>query len=163
AGVTTFKDPRYARYTSRLQRLRRIREYPYVMHVLERDLSYEEVAEIFVRVNSLGMKLRGSDLALAQITARWPNSLTMLEEFQEECEKRWFTCDLGLLVRAMVVFASNQSRFKTVGNIPIKKLQDGWERAKDGLRFAVNFLHSNAGIEDESLLSSPLLVLPVAF
>ncbi len=163
AGVATFKDPRYAKYTSRLQRLRRIREYPYVMHVLERDLSYEEVAEIFVRVNSLGMKLRGSDLALAQITARWPNSLKALEEFQEECEKRWFTFDLGLLVRAMVVFASNQSRFKSVGNIPIKKLQDGWERAKDGLRFAINFLHSNAGIEDESLLSSPLLVLPIAF
>jgi len=33
------------------------------MHVLDRKLSYVEVAEIFVRANSLGMKLRGSDLA----------------------------------------------------------------------------------------------------
>jgi hypothetical protein len=163
AGVTSLKDPRWKKYTSRLQRLRKIRDYPYVMHVLERDLSYEEVAEIFVRVNSLGVKLRGSDLALAQITARWPNSLKLLEDFQDECEKRWFSFDLGLLVRAMVVFASNQSRFRGVGSIPIAKLQDGWERAKKGLRFAVNFLHSNAGIEDESLLSSPLLVLPIAF
>jgi hypothetical protein len=163
AGVTSLRDPRWKKYTSRLQKLRKIRDYPYVMHVLERDLGYEEVAEIFVRVNSLGMKLRGSDLALAQITARWPKSLKLLEEFQEECEKQWYTFDLGLLVRSMVVFASNQSRFRSVGNIPIAKLQDGWERAKEGLRFAVNFLHSNAGIEDESLLSSPLLVLPIAF
>jgi len=58
AGVSGFDDPRYERYVARLKRLRSIREYQYVMHVLERNLSYEEVAEIFVRVNSLGVKLR---------------------------------------------------------------------------------------------------------
>ena len=66
------------------------------MNVLPKDLSYEEVAEIFVRVNSLGVKLRGSDLALAQITARWQKSLSLLQDFQEECEEYWMTLDLGL-------------------------------------------------------------------
>jgi len=162
-GVTSLKDPRYTKYSARLQKLKKIRDYPYVMYVLERGLNYEEVAEIFVRVNSLGMKLRGSDLALAQITARWPNSLKLLEQFQEECEEKWFTLDLGLLVRTMVVFATGQSRFKTVGNVPIEKLKEGWEKAKDGLRFAINFLRSNADIEDESLLSSPLLMVLIAY
>ncbi len=46
-------DPKYDLYAKRLQRVRRIREYPYVMHVLERSL-YEEVAEIFVRVELVG-------------------------------------------------------------------------------------------------------------
>lgn len=163
AGVTSLDDPRCTRYTSRLQRLRRIQEYPYTMHVLERNLSYEEVAEIFVRVNSLGVKLRGSDLALAQITAKWRNSLGLLESFQEECEKQWFTFDLGLLVRAMVVFATGQSRFKSVGNIPLSKLQEGWEKAKRGLRFAINFLKANADIDDESLLSSPMFFIAIAY
>ena len=163
AGVQSFDDPRYSKYVARLQRLRRIKDYPYAMHVLDRALSYEEVAEIFVRVNSLGVKLRGSDLALAQITARWRNSLKLLEEFQEECEKQWFSFDLGLLVRAMVVFATGQSRFKSVGNIPVSRLQEGWEKAKDGLRFAINFLKTNAAIDDESLLSSPLFFITIAF
>jgi hypothetical protein len=163
AGVTDFDDPRYEMYSKRLSRLRKIREYPYVMQVLDRNLDYEEVAEIFVRVNSLGAKLRGSDLALAQITARWRDSLRLLEEFQEECEEHWFTFDLGLLVRAMVVFASNQSRFKTVSSIPVKKLQEGWESAKRGLRFAINFLRTNAGVEDESLLSSPFFFIVIAY
>lgn len=162
AGVTGFDDPRYQKYTQRLQRLRRIRDYPYVMHVLERDLSYDEVAEIFVRVNSLGVKLRGSDLALAQITARWPNSLKLLEDFQAKCEKHWFSLDLGLLVRAMVVFASGQSRFLTVSSIPTEKFKAGWEDAKAGLEFAINFLRSNADIEDETLLSSPLFFIAIA-
>ena len=155
-------DPRYERYSRRLQGVKKIGDYQYVMHVLERDLSYEEVAEIFVRVNSLGMKLRGSDLAMAQITARWPGALDKFEEFAEECEKVWFTFDPGLLVRTLVVFATGQSRFRTVASISVPGMENSWEKAKDGLRFTVNFLRANAGIEDESLLSSPLLVIPIA-
>lgn len=160
--VTSPDDPKYDLYSKRLQRVRRIRKYPYVMQVLERDLPYEEVAEIFVRVNSLGMKLRGSDLALAQITARWPGSLEMFEDFAEECEKVWFTFDTGLLVRTLVAFATKQSRFRTAATIPVPARKESWEKAKDGIRFAVSFLRSNAGIEDESLLSSPALVIPIA-
>lgn len=104
-------DPLYEKYSQRLQKLRAIQQYQYVMHVLDRKLSYEEVAEIFVRVNSLGVKLRSSDLAMAQVTARWQNSLRLFEEFGEELDaKSWFTLDTGLLVRTMVVFATGQSR-----------------------------------------------------
>ena len=131
-------------------------------HLLERDLSYEEVAEIFVRVNSLGMRLRGSDLAMAQITARWPGALDKFEEFADKCEKVGYTFDLGLLVRTLVVFATGQSRFRTVAGISVPRMEDSWDKTKEGLRFAINFLRSNAGIEDESLLSSPLLVVPIA-
>jgi hypothetical protein len=151
-------DPDFERYSQRLQRVKRIGDYQYVMHLVERDLSYEEVAEIFVRVNSLGMKLRGSDLAMAQITARWPGALDKFEGFAEECEKVWFTFDPGLLVRTLVVFATGQSRFRTVGGITVPNMERSWERAKDGLRFAINFLRTNAGIEDGSLL----LVIPIA-
>jgi hypothetical protein len=163
AGVTSFDDSRYQKYTTRLQKLRAVAQYPYTMHVLPRELSYEEVAEIFVRVNSLGVKLRGSDLALAQITARWPKSLKLLEDFQEECEKSWMTLDLGLLVRALVVFATGQSRFDTVRTISVEKLKHGWEQAKNGLRFSINFLRTNADVEDESQLSSPLFFLAIAY
>jgi hypothetical protein len=161
--VTSFDDPLFDKYSKRLQAVRKIRDYPYVMHVLDKSLSYEEVAEIFVRVNSLGIKLRGSDLALAQITSRWQDSLKLFEAFQEECEASWFALDLGVLVRALVVFATGQSRFKTVGTIPVSDLKAGWEEAKEGLRFAINFLRTNAGIENETLLSSPVFVIALAY
>lgn len=161
--VESFDDPLFDKYSRRLQAVRKIGDYPYVMHVLDKDLSYEEVAEIFVRVNSLGIKLRGSDLALAQITSRWKDSLRLFEKFQEECEEKWFTLDLGLIVRALVVFTTGQSRFKTAGTIPVERFKAGWERAKDGVRFAVNFLRANAGIEDESLLASPVFVITLGY
>lgn len=162
AGVKSFDDPRFQRYSDRLKKLRSVRDYSYVVHVLERAMSYEEVTTIFVRVNSMGAKLRSSDLALAQMTSRWPNLLRELEDFQEECEKNWFTIDLGQLVRAIVVFATQQCLFRSVASTPVEKLKQGWKEAKEGLRFAINFLRSNAGIEDESLLSSPMFIHTLA-
>ena len=158
AGITSFDDPRFQRYSDRLKKLRAIKDYTYVVHVLERNMSYEEVTEIFVRVNSLGAKLKSSDLALAQMTSRWQNLLKELETFQEECEQNWFSIDLGQLVRAIVVMATKQCLFRTVASTPPAVLQAGWEEAKEGLRFAINFLRTNSGIEDESLLSSPMFI-----
>lgn len=149
---------RFERYSDRLKKLRAIKDYTYVVHVLERSMSYEEVTEIFVRVNSLGAKLKSSDLALAQMTSRWPNLLKELETFQEECEKSYFTIDLGHLVRSIVVFATQQCLFRSVASTHVDKLKAGWAQAQEGLRFAINFLRSNAGIEDESLLSSPMFL-----
>ena len=162
AGIESFKDPRFQKYSDRLKKLRAIKDYQYVVHVLERSMSYEEVTEIFVRVNSLGAKLRSSDLALAQMTSRWPNLLKELEVFQEECEQSWFTIELGHLVRSIVVFATQQCLFRSVASTPVDKLKAGWEQAKEGLRFAINFLRTNAGIEDESLLSSPMFIHALA-
>jgi hypothetical protein len=162
AGIESFKDPRFQKYSDRLKKLRSIKQYAYVVHVLERSMSYQEVTEIFVRVNSLGAKLRSSDLALAQMTSRWPNLLKQLELFQDECEQSWFTIDLGQLVRAIVVFATKQCLFRSVGSTHVDRLKAGWEEAKEGLRFAINFLRTNAGIEDESLLSSPMFIHALA-
>lgn len=163
AGVTNLEDPKYEKYCERIRKLKAIKNYEYSMYVLSRDINYEEVAEIFVRVNSLGVKLRGSDLALAQITARWQNSLKLLELYQEECEEHWMTLDLGLLVRAMVVFSTGQSKFSRVATTPISDFQKGWEQAKKGINFAINFLRANADIEDESLLSSPYFFIVLAY
>ncbi|MGC1679388.1 MAG: DUF262 domain-containing protein [Candidatus Binataceae bacterium] len=162
--VQSLDDPNFARYANRLQQLRKIRDYQYVMIVLERELSYEEVAVIFVRVNSLGTRLRGSDLALALITSRWEGSLRELEEFRQHCEdKGHFSFELGLLVRALVVFATGQSRFKSVSTISIERLKSAWAETKRAMEFSFDFLKANAGIDSEALLSSPLFVITIAF
>lgn len=162
AGVEGFEDPNYERYSRRLARLRSIRKYVYRMDVLERNLSYDEVTEIFVRVNSLGAKLRSSDLALAQITAKWRNSLKIFESFQASCAKAGFELDLGLYLKNLVVFATGQSRFLSVGSIPLARLQASWTESCRGLEFALNFLKRNVGIDSPALLSSPFLLISLA-
>lgn len=163
AGVTGFEDPNYERYSQRLARLRAIRRYSYRMDVLERRLSYDEVTEIFVRVNSLGAKLRSSDLALAQITAKWRNSLKTFEAFQNQCSKTGFDLDLAIYLKNLVVFTTGQSRFLTIGNQGLEALKGGWRESCLGMEFALNFLKNNAGIDSPALLSSPFLLIAIAY
>jgi len=162
AGVEKISDPLYKKYSQRLARLRGIRKYVYRMDVLERTLKYNEVTEIFVRVNSLGAKLRSSDLALAQITAKWRQSLGVFLEFQQTCADTGFDIDLGLLLKNMVAFATGQSKFLTVATLPLETLQSAWKESCRGMEFATNFLKSNVGIESPVLLSSPFILVTLA-
>ena len=163
AGVTSLDDPRAERYTQRLNHLKEIRKYIYRMDVLERSLSYDEVTEIFVRVNSLGAKLRSSDLALAQITAKWRGSLSVFQAFQADCVKDGFELDLGLHLKNLVAHATGQSRFLTVSNLTLDELKSGWDDGCRGMEFAINFLRSNAGITSPALLASPFLLISLGF
>lgn len=164
AGVKNFDDPNCRRYTQRLAKLRKIREYTYRIDVLGKTLSYNEVTEIFVRVNSLGAKLRGADLALAQITAKWRNSLKEFEKFQEECKGSGFNLDLGSVhLRNLVVFATAQSRFGTVRNLSKETLQRSWRESCQGMDFALSFMRANAGLESPALLASPFVLIAVAY
>jgi hypothetical protein len=163
AGVKGLDDTRYQKYSQRLQKLRQIRKYTYSVQVLERDLSYDEVTEVFVRVNSLGAKLRSSDLALAQITATWRGALKIFEEFEEECKEQGYPLSVGSLVRALVVFATGQSRFNTVQNLSVEMLNSAWSQMTRGLRFAIQYARNNAGIDNPALLTSPYLLISLAY
>ena len=163
AGITSMDDPRFSKYNDRLNRLRAIKKYSYRLDTLERSLSYEEVTEIFVRVNSLGARLRSSDLALAQITATWRGSLSIFQEFEEQTTKSGLKLELGDHLRCLVVMATNQSRFRAAANINRENLESAWADAKRGTEFAVNFLKSNCGIKSTALLSSPSLATAVAY
>ena len=164
AGVESFDDPRYDKYTERIKKLRAIRDYVYRMDVLEPNLSYEEVTEIFVRVNSLGAKLRGSDLALAQITARWRDSLSIFEKLQSTIsEEHKFDLELGTILRSLIIQATGQSKFKTVNTLSQTKLEAAWEENERAMTYALNFLKSNVKIDSSALLTSPYIILVIAF
>ena len=163
AGVSGFDDERYQKYSQRLARLRGIRKYVYRMDVLERTLSYDEVTEIFVRVNSLGAKLRSSDLALAQITAKWRGSLETFQAYQTSCSKIGFELDLGIHLKNLVTHATGQSRFLTVAGLKLDQLRSGWDTGRQGLDFALNLLRSNTGISSPALLASPFLLISLGF
>ena len=163
AGIEKISDPKFKKYSQRLAHLRGIRKYIYRMDVLERTLSYDEVTEIFVRVNSLGAKLRSSDLALAQITAKWRHSLKTFQEFQHTCANAGFDLDLGLHLKNMIAMATGQSRFMTLKNLSLETLKTAWKDGCKGMEFALNFLRSNAGIDSPALLSSPFIVVALAY
>lgn len=163
AGVTSFNDANYTKYSERLKTLRGIADYQYRVDILEPTKSYEEVTEIFVRVNSLGAKLRSSDLALAQITAKWNGSLALFNRYQQEVAMRGFDLDLGVHLKTLVSLVTGQSRFLTVGSLTRPELEEGWERTKRAMDFAFNYAQQNLRIDSPTLLSSPFLLITTAY
>ncbi|MCY4301935.1 MAG: DUF262 domain-containing protein [Aestuariivita sp.] len=162
AGITFMDDPRYDKFTDRLKKLRAIKDYNYRVHILEREKSYEEVTEIFVRVNSLGAKLRSSDLALAQITAKWRDSLKIFQDFERECDQKGFPLDVAILLRNLIAFATGQSKFRAITGLSRNQLEDNWKTSIKGMEYSIDFLKSNVGIESPALLSSNFILIVIA-
>ncbi len=158
------EHPNWDKYSERLSNVRKIVDYKYHVVILPKTMSYQEVTEIFVRVNSLGVKLRGSDLALAQITSRWSGFLKELENFAGEFQNNSdYLIESGILVKSMVVFATGQSQYKTINKISIEDLKEAWIKTQSSIRFAINFVNANIRIENLRLMSSPFLLIPISY
>lgn len=155
-------EPNYGKYLDRLNTLySRKDNYFYPVQILRKDKSYREVTEVFVRVNSSGMKLRSSDLALAQVTSRWPGSMTLFSDFVKECQSSNYDLDEGFLIKSLVSVSTWQNRFRIIDRIPITKMKDDWEKTKKGIELTINFLKENAKIETSEILPSPFLLIPI--
>ena len=71
--------------------------------------------------------------------------------------------ELGIYLKNLIVFTTGQSRFLTVGNQSLGDLQAGWKESCRGMEFALNFLKNNTGIDSPALLSSPFILIAVAY
>jgi len=149
----------------RLQRLMNVPKYGYHLEVIT-DLPYEEVAQIFVRVNSGGRSLRTTDLALATLSARWPGVLAKLEEEAGYWRHRNYgDLDVTFLTRALTGAVlgrglSTWSHSRLVAATDTE-LEHGWATVQRGLRALVPLLKNNLGVTHSSILPSHNVLLPL--
>ena len=155
-------DRTFDRYEERLNRLRAIRDYPYVMQILGSSMSYPEVTEVFVRVNSKGAKLRGSDLALAQITSRWKGGLSAIQSFLRR-HPSVEPHGEGLVARAIVIAATGSGNFRNLSALSEGEIKEAWPKVERHLPFAGDYLRNNLRMDHPWLVSSPFLLLVTAY
>lgn len=155
--------PSYGKYLERLNRLYNTRDsYLYPVQILDKDSPYEEVADIFVRLNSQGTRARKADLALAQVTAGWPGAMDMFTEAAHECGERGYALDEGFVIKCLVSTATGQCRFRNMGRTSVEALKGSWDDAAKGLHCAIDFLKRDAKIDTSSALPSTYLLIPIA-
>lgn len=150
---------------SRIQQLQKIADIEIPIVTLSKEMDYRTVTDVFCRVNSAGARLKGSDLALAQITSRWAGSLKKFESFQNKWggETKQPLFDLGFVIRALVVFCTGQCKFLSVGAISVERLEKGWHDTIRALETAFDIIKNGWQINSFSLLSAPSLVITVAY
>jgi hypothetical protein len=151
--------------SKRLQRLATIPSHKFHMEVL-RDFPYDEVTQIFVRVNSGGRPLRTSDLALATLSARWPGVLTKLEDEAVHWAQRGYgDVDVTFLTRALTgaVLGRGLSAWSHARLVAAtdEQLESGWSTVQRGLRHLVPLLQNNLGASHSKLLPSMIVLLPL--
>lgn len=155
--------PKYKQYNDRLNQLYNKKEYYLYPIQIIRDKSYNEVTDIFIRVNSSGTRLRGSDLAIAQITSAWPGSIKLFENFVDKCIEKDFYLDENFLVRCMVCIASHQAKFDKMGSMKSETLKRAWDLTKKGVQNTITFLKNNALVDSSALLPSNVLMIPLVY
>lgn len=161
----SLESPESDKILSRIERLQKIADIHIPIVTLGKEMSYRTVTDVFCRVNSAGARLKGSDLALAQITSRWVGALGRFEAFQNKWggDIRQPLFDLGFVVRALVVFCTGQCKFGTVGAISVPALDNGWKTTCNALETAFDIIKNAWDINSFSLLSAPSLVITVAY
>jgi len=149
----------------RLSRLHAIREREYYMEVLS-GFPYDEIAQIFVRVNSGGRSLRTTDLAMATLSANWPGIVAKLEsEAEHWAEQGFWHIDAMFLARALTgaVLGRGLSQWShaRLATATHEDLEHGWRTVRRGLRHLVPLLKNNLKISQSDLLPSMLVLLPL--
>ena len=158
------QDSKYGERLNRITKLSKLEStYDYPVVVLPKELTYEEVTDVFVRVNSSGAKLSSSDLALAQITSRWKGSLKIFEEFGNSCYEKNYDLSVNQLIKMLVSISTGQNKFKIINTIPTDDLKSSWEVTKTAVNFTINFLKGNGQIESMKVIPTYFLLIPIVY
>jgi hypothetical protein len=159
------KSPKAREYLDRLQRLRKIGDYKFPIEIFRSD-DYEEVTELFVRINSAGTRLRAAELVLAQLALRLPGAIVdRLEEALDDYEDVGFELDSRFLTRALIAIGTGQSRFRYLTEFwskPSAEIERIWQRTRKAIDCAVNFIRQNARFESSGWLQSLNAMIPLA-
>ncbi len=156
-GGPSLDDPACGTFLERLQALRRLAEFRFPIEVFRSD-DLEQVTELFVRINAGGTRLRQAELVLAQLTLHLPGVVSSrFEEALERYAARGYALDARLLVRALVAVGTGQSRFGSLASLwrrPPDELEALWERTREALDRAVDFVRARAHFESSEWLPS---------
>jgi hypothetical protein len=147
--------------SNRIEQVRQINNYPYHVEIVE-NLSYEQVTDIFVRVNSKGTSLKAVDLALATLSARWPGVIGLLEaEMSKWKEEGYRRIDFPFLTRSLAAVANDPPTLKGFTNTSVDDLKVGWDRTRKGLEHTVKLLKNNADVPTSDLIPSMNALVPL--
>jgi hypothetical protein len=164
-GGPGIRDPKSREYLDRLQRLKKIGEYKFPIEIFKSD-DYEQVTELFVRINSAGTRLRAAELVLAQLALRLPGAIVdHIDEALDDYGEIGYELDPRFLTRALIATGTGQSRFRYLADFwrkPSGEIEDIWRRTRKAVDSAVNFVRQNARFESSEWLQSLNALIPLA-
>ncbi|MFI1836072.1 DUF262 domain-containing protein [Streptomyces olivaceoviridis] len=155
AGID-YSAPQFGAWMQRLQKVHDIRKQEIAVITYESD-DYEEVAELFARLNKGGRRLSKGDLVYSAIASRWSDGLDTMDAFHQELQDSNFALNREAVLRLTSLLAGTGAHhIKLIGaDMDEAALKEAWHATERALRFAIDFLKGECAIPRSEVLSSP--------
>lgn len=132
------------------------------------DIEYEEVADIFVKINSKGTRIRITELLLALLALKIPGTFRNdFRNYIEELEDKGWDIDASIVIRSLVAISVKQGRlayFRSIArNISEKDLRRNWDITKKSLGECLRILEENLGIRNSEISPSQYVLIPLTY
>lgn len=132
---------------------------------VKEDLPYNDVLEVFVRVNSGGMVLTKSDLVFSTLVLSTPDmEKTFIELVDELNGGGEFEFDTDFIIKTSFVVFDKGAKYdvdKLRDEEYIDKLREGIDRLRTSLLSTMEFLKTDAKILSKRFLKSDLALIPI--
>ncbi|HAL65764.1 MAG TPA: hypothetical protein DCP10_09380 [Bacteroidales bacterium] len=132
---------------------------------VKEDLPYNDVLEVFVRVNSGGIVLTKSDLLFSTVILHSPEMEGKFIEVVDELNGRGeYDFNTDFLIKCSFVLLDKGAKYdikKLRDGEFIRKLEDNFEKIRRALLSTVEFLKTDAKILSKRFLKSELALIPI--
>lgn len=167
-----FTDPAYATlhevHSKVNSYVQLFRDYAFPVQII-RDRTYEEVADIFTRVNSQGTQLTGAEIHLARIVPHWKGITKEFRNYRKELRVKHYDLDLTFLIRAITVVECNVPRIKKLAERiakdrpPRKQLDRSWRKAKAATNTLIRLLQKELLLDKSKFFTSKNALVPLIY
>lgn len=129
----------------------------HVETVSGKDKDMDTVVDIFNQVNSGGTKLSKGDLALAKISAHWPQAREQMQKRLDKWSKRGHYFNLDWMLRCINAILTGQSDFAELDkhDFVTADILDGLQRVETHVDRALTIIEWRLGLDHHQVLGSP--------
>lgn len=152
---------------NRMEKLReQFKTYEFPVYEISSDLDYQEVADIFTRINLQGTRIRTTDLLVAMFSVRAPAKFRpMLRELANDLSDENWELDASILIRCIVGMSKeegNLTNFRKSGmKITEDELLEGLKDTREYL-WQLVFILKDIGIHSSDVIPSGNVLPPLA-
>lgn len=129
------------------------------------EADYDDVLNIFVRVNSSGTPLSKTDLLFSTLVSSWTGGREEIESLVNTMNGRGnkFSFDTDFVMRAALTLTDSPINLKieSFKKTNVLKISENWEKIKEALLNMVEFL-TKTGFSDQSITSYNALI-PITY
>lgn len=151
------------RYEEQISQLKKIETLDIPLETLPKSADVHEAIELFDKINSQGTHLSDAELALAHMSAQWPQVRRRMKEKQVQLADQGFDFNLNFYVKTMIGVLTETMTYENIHDAPRNELTKQWVTLaeEDGIfDYVVNVLQNEAHIPGSEYINTRDVLIP---